>query len=311
LRISRHTEKNIKIFSTIIENLHSIQEIESYRLYLIANTYLNHKRGSFTIEEFTNLLINKFNQKSLKNTSNLNKFKKQLYQKLIQSSIFFIHINENTFQFISYRKILNNFNISKVEDNYWHFPLENVKNNFYALQKKTFLDLIIGSFLLFHKEISNQQVADQFKITVMRVQQATRRNNEVDVIKKTTRLVETQCEDKKDAIEKQKKLWNVGICSKVKSKGKKYFIYCYRTNAYNSELPSHKGRVRQSAEKLIIKKYSKIIDNKCTFLSLTNRKLNLNLSNQKNSNVINYRFNEKHDTWSLDKYIQNYGKFNF
>lgn len=299
MRISRHTFKSIKIFSSIVENLNNIQDIEKYRCYLIANTYLHNKRGSFTLTEFVEVLHSKLDQKSLNSSSNKNKLKSQLYKKFINSPMFFQHIKGEQFKFVSYRKILNNIGVSKHEDDYQFYPIEN-------LARKEFLDVIIGTYVLFHKEFSNKQVADHFSVSIMRIQQATKRNDKKGLVKKITRLIEIDCVDKKDAIDKRIKLWNVGICSIIKRKKGRYYLYCYRTNAYKSELPSHKRRVRKSAGPKIVKKYSEIITN-WTFLSLYGKQFHLK---KKEENFRTFLFHKK-GKWNLDDYIMEYGSFVF
>lgn len=292
------TSKNVKLQSEIIENLQSIQDIENYNNYMLANVFLSKKSGLFTLDEFIDVL----NYKSLKSNSNRNKFKKQLFKKFKQANLFFQHINQETFKFTSYRKILNQLESSKYENNYHKFPIKDI------LHKRTFMDYVIGVYLLAHTNYSNKQVANHFKISIYRVQLATRRNNEKDFISKKFRLAETLCNSKKEAFELRHKLWNVGISSIIKEKKRMFYVCVYRTNSYDTNLPSHYSRVRKKAEVNSVKKRYSRIDNRSfiIFKLETGRSLKLPLPEEKKSGTIYFNYSKE---WSLDNYIKEYAIF--
>jgi hypothetical protein len=304
MRTNRHKLDSIKLSGTIIDNLHSIQDVDNYNIYMIANTYLHNKSGLFSLNDIVNIYILHLRQESLKIVSNRNKFKKQLFKKLKNANIFFEHVEHETFKFHSYRKILNILGGSKHLDNYYHFPLENTisrKNN--VLYKKTFLDLIISSFLLSHNGYSNGQVAKHFRLTVMRIQLATKRNNQKNYVKKIYRFVQTRCNDTDDAEQKRQKLWDIGIRSIIKEKGSKTFLCCFRSNTYHANLPSHKCRVRSNAEDSSIKKkYIKTTEKCIIFESQNKKKFKLAIPDRDF-----FYYNFKDTTYTLDNYIIDYG----
>lgn len=306
----------LKIIDKIINNkVIDKNSINHYYIYLIVQLYLWNKSGYFAVDELIDVLKNNFEKKSLKSKSNIYKFKEKLFEQLKQSNIYFQHINKETFKIISYRKILNSFSTSKYESNYYYFPKAILKS------KKLFTDVIIGTFLLNHQGYSNAQVAKHFNITIQRVQQATRRNDKNQVIKKYFRFGMTLCNDKEDARQQRKKLWDLGIRTIIKEKNKKWYICCFRTNYYDgSTIQSHKCRVlTESAEQervgnIIDKRYCRIANNTIIFklLGEYGKKFILNLKNNEDSF---YTFNEKpknkfQKNWTLDKYIREYGNFN-
>lgn len=312
MRKNRHTTLSVKFFGEIIDQLHSIQDVEKYNIYLIVNTYLHNKSGVFTLDELVDVYHKKNKFLSLKDKSNTYKFKKNLYKIIKNSTTFFKHVEKETFKIISYRKILNNFGISKHKSTYFHFSLveEDEKKNF-ILSKKIFLDHCIGTYLLRHKEFSNKQVAEHFNITVKRVQNATHNNNNKKTIIKRFRFAQTICNDRESARKLYLQLWNVGIRSIVKEKKKKFFVYTFRTNSYKTNLPSHLCRVRKNAEDSSLeRKYAKVPGDSVTFYgSQIGKKLVVKIP-PKDGDPILFSFYEKKDSWSLDQYIQQYGNLN-
>jgi len=317
------TEQKIKFYGGIIDNLHSIQDVYKYNLYMLAEVYLHNKSGVFTTDDLIVVLRDKLGQKSLKSKTNIYKKRKELNKILVNAPLFFKYLGGNRFKIISNRKILNNLGSSKLKTPYFYFPL-NIKSDSkdFILNRKTFLDYCISFYLLHHNGFSNPQVAKHFNITVKRVQNATKSNNEKENVNeriiKRFRFAKTSCADEKEAKELRKQLWEEdGICSIILKNGCSFYLAVFRTNFYDgNNIPSHKSRVKTSAEKVIskgnfqpVKRYRK----KSEFF----KDCNLEESIFKDS--LQYFFmshpeTEKElsdfNTWNLGMYVSKYGKCN-
>jgi hypothetical protein len=303
LRSTRHIENTCKLNTTIVnDKTASIKDQDVYKLYLIAETYLHNKRGYFTLDELIIVLRDTLGYDSLKQKSNIFKFKEALHTTLFNSPIFFKHIENEQFKIISNRKVLHSLGTSKYKSTYYYIPQEYLHKK----NKTLFRDAIIGCFLLLNKGYSNDQVAKHFNITRARVQYATRRNNKSGVIEKHLRYVMTPCNTRKDAIEVRKALWELEISTVMKKKENVWYICCYRTNSYNSKLQSHKSGVRPSAEKresTFKRKYSKVTKDAIIFKS-GSKKLKINLPDEGD---LYFKFKDsKRSNWNLDSYIQEY-----
>jgi hypothetical protein len=297
---------------------------------MIAELYLHQKNGIFTLKEFTNVLRDELNQKSLQSLSNVSKKRKSLYKIFMNSPMFFEHIKGETFKIISNRKIINSFGSSKHKARYYYLPIIKKKNpNDFILNRRIFLDYCISTYLLCNKGFSNEQVAKHFNVTVYRVQKATKANNEKKNLKeriiKKLRFVKEPVGTFEDAIELRKKLWDTGICSTIFKEKSVYWIKVYRTNFYDDcNLQSHKFKVRTSAEKNeVIKddKFKKYVwESKESLILKSALGKNYKFPDQKKDNLPEYfTFNDRPTRrqklndfvgWTLDNYIQEYSNLN-
>jgi len=290
---------------------------------MIAETYLHNKSGVFNTNELIAVLRDKLGKKSLKSKTNIYKKRRELHNILINSPLFFKYLGGETFKIISNRKVLNSLGVSKLNSNFFYFPL-NIKTDVkdFILSRKTFLDYCISSYLLCHNGFSNEQVAKHFNVVVKRVQDATKSNdekeNEKEKIIKRFRFAKTFCEDEKEAKELRKQLWEEdGIRSIIMQDGCHFYLAVFRTNFYDgSNIPSHKSRVKSSAEKVTstekcqnVKRYRE----KSEFF----KHCNLEESIFKNS--LQYFFMNQPETieelsnfntWNLGMYVSKYGKCN-
>lgn len=327
MRNNRLKEKNIKFFSLIVRNLHSVDDVYNYNLYMLAEVYLHFKNGVFSIDELIDVIREKLGKKSYGSKTNIDKHRKQLYKVLINAPLFFKYLGGKQFRIISNRKVLNSLGDSKYNTRYQYFPLieKNNSKNF-ILNRKVFLNYCISTFLLCNKGYSNEQVAKHFNISLYRVQLATKANNEKrnekERVPKKMRFAKVQYNDYEQAIEVRKKLWTLGICAKVFKEKGKFYVAVHRTNFYDdSNLPSHKFRVGSSAgknniiEKIVSpKKYIRESEN-FKFLN-SNGKKTYNLPKERKDNTTHFFFNEKPTKrqkinnftgWTLDNYIMEYG----
>jgi hypothetical protein len=309
--------ENFKIFYPIIEQITKFENhCDIYQYYNMAELYLSNQGGLFNLDQFIKILGNSFDFKSVNNKSNVKILKNKLftYFKSDFGKLFFKHIKNETFTIISNRKILNNLGISKLESNYIYIPIK------YLRKKQLFRDVIIGTFLLTCEGYSNDEVAKKFNITKNRIQKATARNNEGE-IKKIFRFNVTECKDFKDACEKRNKLWiGNGIVTKIKKRNNKIFLCCYRTNRYESSLPFHKVRIKESAgEHAKDRKYIKVFEEKLKFKNEKGKKFTLFLPKKNSEEPDFFKFNEypkkknkfsNFNGWDLDKYVQEYSIYN-
>jgi hypothetical protein len=188
------------------------------------NNYLKLQKSNLPCGQFTLLQLAQItNHKSLKNKSNFNRWKSVTYKQLIGSE-FVCHVKGDTFQIISWKKILVKHK-GNAKTSFYRVPLCAIST------RQAFKDRCIGLFI--GREKSNKTAANAFKCSERRVQFATSRNNKVSLITKQARrkieVFKTQVEAQK-AMEKCN---DIGVNTSNVFKYKlEYGISVGHTNSY-------------------------------------------------------------------------------
>jgi hypothetical protein len=202
--------------------------LEAYRLYVIARRHFSARSGIFSPGELCDLLYHRYGRSSLhRRPGNKRKpYIKKLLD-LFKESILFREAPDGRYIAVSERTILNKYR-------------KNTKSSWYELKsdgilasKKHFTDYCVGVLLAGNKFRANKNIAGFVGCTVRRIQYATRRNHNTLTFRKQYNFVEVLTGPYKEVDRLRAELCNVhGITSPKPYRYKDEWVL--RLNAPNS-----------------------------------------------------------------------------
>jgi len=212
------------------------KERENFRFWLILRQARKDKSGHFRLSDLPRYLHGYY---KFSDHSNNKRFIQAKYNQF-NKSIFFRHLKGDLFQVVGEKRLLIDHTGNATTHKY-KIPAQVLKS------KRDFLDYCIGVFLS-NSTYSNNKVADIFKVTPRRIQQATHRNDKTALIVKEHRNVLTYTETLADAYSLNQTLSDVYQIkgTKILTISGQFYVSLNTTNKYHfQDVIRKKGTARK------------------------------------------------------------------